>query len=120
MEVYCTRSGCPRPKKLFWGFRRIARRRRRCSKSTACGMPLILVGTLSAPKAARRGFEQRFLARDRYTPGMRQCAVKQFQPSGNLTLTSVELAHKLFECEAEVLEEIGSQHDQIPCLLSLR
>jgi len=50
--------------------------------------------------------------------GMRQCVVKQFQPSGNLT-SQLELK-KLFEREAEVLEEIGSQHDQIPtCMLSL-
>jgi len=30
--------------------------------------------------------------------------------------TQLELAQKLFEREAEVLEEIGSQHDQIPDL----
>jgi len=39
---------------------------------------------------------------------MRQCVVKQFQPSGDLTSTQLELAQKLFEREAEVLEEIGS------------
>lgn len=82
-------------------------------------MPLILVGRyLPLKLLGQGGFGAAFLARDRYTPGMRQCVVKQFQPSGNLTSTQLELAQKLFEREAEVLEEIGSQHDQIPDLFA--
>jgi len=46
---------------------------------------------------------------------MRQCgeAVSTLWRSNS---TQLELAQKLFEREAEVLEEIGSQHDQIPDL----
>jgi serine/threonine-protein kinase len=49
---------------------------------------------------------------------MRQCVVKQFLPAGNLTPTQLELAQRLFEREAEVLAELGNQHDQIPDLFA--
>jgi serine/threonine-protein kinase len=66
----------------------------------------------------RGGFGAAFLACDRYTPGMRQCVVKQFQPAGNLSETQLKLAQDLFEREAIVLEEIGTQHEQIPDLFA--
>jgi serine/threonine-protein kinase len=66
----------------------------------------------------RGGFGAAFLACDRYTPGMRQCVVKQFQPAGNLSATLLKLAQDLFEREAIVLEEIGTQHEQIPDLFA--
>ena len=120
MEVYCTRSGCPRPQNYFGDLEDSATLKTVQQKyCTTCGMPLILVGRyLPLKLLGQGGFGAAFLARDRYTPGMRQCVVKQFQPSGNLKLTQLELAHKLFEREAEVLEEIGSQHDQIPDLFA--
>ena len=49
---------------------------------------------------------------------MRQCVVKQFLPAGDLSPTQLQLAQDLFEREAVVLEEIGSQHDQIPDLFA--
>jgi serine/threonine-protein kinase len=118
MEVYCTRSGCPRPQNYFGDLDDSATLKTVQQKyCTTCGMPLILVGRyLPLKLLGQGGFGAAFLARDRYTPGMRQCVVKQFQPSGDLTSTQLELAQKLFEREAEVLEEIGSQHDQIPDL----
>ena len=120
MEVYCTRSGCPRPQNSFGDLEDSATLKTVQQKyCTTCGMPLILVGRyLPLKLLGQGGFGAAFLARDLYTPGMRQCVVKQFQPSRNLTLTQLELAHKLFEREAEVLEEIGSQHDQIPDLFA--
>jgi serine/threonine-protein kinase len=82
-------------------------------------MPLILSGRyLPIKLLGRGGFGAAFLARDRYTPKMRQCVVKQFQPAGDLTATQLATAQKLFEREAEVLEELGSQHDQIPDLFA--
>ncbi|GAB1538151.1 serine/threonine-protein kinase [Scytonema sp. NUACC21] len=82
-------------------------------------MPLILVGRyLPIKLLGQGGFGAAFLARDRYTPGMRQCVVKQFQPSGNLSVTQMHLAQDLFEREAEVLEQIGNQHEQIPDLFA--
>lgn len=82
-------------------------------------MPLILVGRYIPLKLlGKGGFGAAFLARDRYTPAMRQCVVKQFQPSGNLNLQQLKTAQDLFEREAEVLEELGSRHPQIPDLFA--
>ncbi|MBE9189492.1 serine/threonine protein kinase [Gloeocapsopsis crepidinum LEGE 06123] len=118
MEVFCTRSGCPRPQNFFADLDDSATLKTIQQKyCTACGMPLILVGRyLPLKLLGKGGFGAAFLARDRYTPGMRRCVVKQFQPSGNLTQTQLQVAHQLFEREAEVLEELGNQHDQIPNL----
>ena len=58
------------------------------------------------------------MARDRYTPKMRPCVVKQFKPAGELNPNQLDIAQKLFEREAEVLEELSHQHDQIPDLFA--
>ncbi|EKF03724.1 kinase domain protein [Tolypothrix sp. PCC 7601] len=82
-------------------------------------MPLMLDGRYVPIKLlGRGGFGAAFLALDRRIPGMRQCVVKQFQPTGNLTSTQLHLAQQLFEREAEVLAHIGNEHDQIPDLFA--
>ncbi|MDM9380570.1 serine/threonine-protein kinase [Chlorogloeopsis sp. ULAP01] len=118
MEIYCTRPGCPRPQNYFQDLDDHSTLRTVQQKyCTACGMPLILVSRYLPTKLlGKGGFGAAFLARDRYTPGMRQCVVKQFQPAGNLTTTQLQLAQDLFEREAVVLEEIGTQHERIPDL----
>ncbi len=64
------------------------------------------------------GFGAAFLARDRYTPAMRQCVAKLLQPSVSLTPAQLKIAQTLFEREAAVLEELGNEHSQIPSLLA--
>jgi len=70
MEVYCTRSGCPAPQNYF-GIEDSKTLKTVQKYCTTCGMPLILVGRYLPLKLGTRGFER--FARDRYTPGMRQC-----------------------------------------------
>jgi len=82
---------------------------------TQCGMPLILGGRyLPVKLLGQGGFGAAFLARDRYTTSLRQCVVKQFQPTGNLSPQQLAIAQGLFEREAAVLEDLGREHRQIP------
>lgn len=120
MEVYCTRPRCSRPQNFFPDLDDPATLRTVQQKyCMACGMPLILRDRYVPIKVlGRGGFGAAFLARDRDTPRMRLCVVKQFQPVGNMSDTQLQLAQNLFEREAEVLEEIGSQHDHIPDLFA--
>jgi serine/threonine-protein kinase len=71
-------------------------------------IPLRLLG--------KGGFGAAFYALDRYTPKIRPCVVKQFQPAGNFSPEELAVARSLFEREAEVLEELGNKHRQIPDL----
>ncbi len=120
MEIYCTRPSCPRPKNYFADLDDKATLKTAQQKyCTACGMPLILAGRYIPLKLlGKGGFGAAFLARDRYTPAMRQCVVKQFQPSGDLNPDQLAIAQELFEREAAVLEELGSHHPQIPDLFA--
>ena len=120
MEIYCTRPGCPRPQNLFADLDdKMTLQTAQQKFCTACGMPLILVGRyLPSKLLGKGGFGAAFLARDRYTPGMRQCVVKQFQPSGDLNRQQLEVAQGLFAREAEVLEQLGRRHPQIPDLFA--
>ncbi|MEL6222571.1 MAG: protein kinase [Cyanobacteria bacterium J06627_8] len=120
METYCTRPKCPRPTNTFPDLnnKNILKtvQQKFC---TTCGMPQILIGRYVPIKLlGQGGFGAAFLAIDRYTPTMRQCVVKQFLPSGNLSNDQLELAQKLFEREAEALESLGNPHPQIPNLLA--
>lgn len=120
MEIYCTRPGCPRPQNYFADLDDKATLKTVQQKyCTACGMPLILIGRYIPLKLlGQGGFGTAYLARDRYTPAMRQCVVKQFQPSGDLNQQQLKIAQDLFEREAAVLEELGSHHPQIPDLFA--
>lgn len=118
MEIYCTRPGCKRPRNLFADLDDQNTLKTVQQKfCITCGMPLILLGRyLPLNLLARGGFGAAFLARDRYTPGMRKCVVKQFQPTTS-DPEQLTIAKGLFYREGEVLEELGS-HPQIPDLLA--
>jgi serine/threonine-protein kinase len=120
MELQCTRPTCPKPLNRFPDLDDTTTLKSISQKyCITCGMPQILAGRyLPLKLLGRGGFGAAFLAIDRYTPTMRQCVVKQFQPSGNLTPDQLQLAHRLFEREAEVLESLGNRHPQIPNLLA--
>ena len=120
MEVYRTRPGCPRPQNYFPDLDDSSLLKTVQQKfCTTCGMPLILSGRyLPVRLLGQGGFGAAFLARDRYTPAMRQCVAKLLQPSVSLTPAQLKIAQTLFEREAAVLEELGNEHSQIPSLLA--
>ena len=120
MEVFCTRPHCQHPQNHFPDLDDIKTLKTVPQKfCTNCGMPLILRDHyLPIKLLATGGFGAAFLAIDRDTPRMRQCVVKQFQPSGNLTEEALEKSRILFTQEAGVLEEIGNEHQQIPKLFA--
>ncbi|MFO5474374.1 MAG: protein kinase domain-containing protein, partial [Dolichospermum sp.] len=120
MQVHCTRPYCQRPENHFADLDDIQTLKTVQQKyCITCGMPLILRDRyLPIKLLATGGFGAAFLAIDRDTPRMRQCVVKQFQPSGNLTEEALEKSRILFTQEAGVLEEIGNEHQQIPKLFA--
>ncbi len=117
MEVYCTRPTCNHLNvfpDLSTGNTIKTVNQKFCVK---CGMPLILAGRyLTERLLARGGFGAAYLARDRYTPTMKKCVVKQLLPVG-LAPNQMEFAKELFDREGAVLEELG-RHPQIPDLLA--
>lgn len=120
MDIYCTRPGCPRPQNTYPDLDQAGTLQTVQQKyCTSCGMPLILVGRyLPTRLLGQGGFGAAFLSVDRYTPTLRQCVVKQFQPSGDLSPDQIKIAQELFTREAEVLEQIGNKHPLIPDLFA--
>jgi serine/threonine protein kinase len=63
------------------------------------------------------GFGPTYIAEDTKRPGKPQCVVKQLRlPTKNPN--TFQIHQRLFQTEAEILEKLGQQHDQIPRLLA--
>jgi serine/threonine protein kinase len=120
MELYCTHPSCPKPQNVFPSLddpETLKTVKQQFCMS--CGMPLILEGRYLTTKIlGEGGFGTAYLGRDRLTPKMRQCAIKQFKPSMAMTPQQLTVARDLFHREAEILEQIGSEHPQIPNLFA--
>jgi serine/threonine protein kinase len=61
------------------------------------------------------GFSNTFLAEDTYLPSGRRCVIKQLRPvihDANIH----QLVQERFQREAAILEALGNNHHQIPCL----
>lgn len=116
MDLYCTRPGCLKPVNHFTDLDDPAILRTVPQKyCITCGMPLILAGHFIPHRLlGQGGFGAAFLGCDRHTSSFRQCVIKQFQPSGNLTPAQLQVAQDLFKREGKALEELGNAHPQIP------
>jgi serine/threonine-protein kinase len=62
------------------------------------------------------GFSQTYLAKDIHRPSNPTCVVKHFKPASS-DQSFLQTAQRLFQAEAEILEEIG-HHNQVPQLLA--
>ncbi|HIK05895.1 MAG TPA: tetratricopeptide repeat protein [Trichormus sp. M33_DOE_039] len=62
------------------------------------------------------GFGDTFVACDTHLPGSPKCVVKKLQPQSK-DPTTLEIARRLFDTEAQVLYKLGT-HDRIPQLLA--
>ncbi len=120
MELLCTRPACPKPVNDFPELDDARTLKLTRDKFCGCcGMPLILGDRyLPVQLLGQGGFGAAYLARDRHTPGMRPCVVKQFKPAVPLTHQQHQLAYELFMREGEVLEDLGREHLQIPDLFA--
>ena len=117
MDILCTRPSCDRLNSFPDLDNRNTLQTAQQKFCTRCGMPLILAGRyLPVKLLGQGGFGAAFLALDRFTPTMRFCVVKQFQPTGNLNAQQLAIAEGLFEREATILEQLGNKNEQIPDL----
>jgi CHASE2 domain-containing sensor protein/tRNA A-37 threonylcarbamoyl transferase component Bud32 len=63
------------------------------------------------------GFGETYIAEDLHRPERPTCVVKKLSPASS-NPKHLKLARRLFQREAETLELLGQQHDQIPQLLA--
>ncbi len=121
MKIYCTRPGClGADRNNFTDLEDQMTLKTVQQKFCAtCGMPLILDGRyLPERLLGQGGFGTAYLAKDRRSPTLKYCVVKQFQPSFDLNPQQLATAQNLFEREAHVLEHLGNKHPQIPDLFA--
>lgn len=121
MKIYCTRPGCVgADRNNFTDLEdQMTLKTVQQKFCTTCGMPLILDGRYLPEKLlGQGGFGTAYLAKDRRSPALKSCVVKQFKPSSDLNPQQLATAQVLFEREAHVLEQLGNKHLQIPDLFA--
>jgi serine/threonine protein kinase len=117
MDIYCTRPNCPDPINAFpiledSIFRSV--QQRYCA---ACTMPLILDGRyLPLTRLGGGAFGTTFLGIDLRSAKQRHCVIKQLQLRPDLADNQIEGVKRAFRREAEILELLGDNHQQIPTL----
>ncbi|BBA79537.1 serine/threonine protein kinase [cyanobacterium endosymbiont of Rhopalodia gibberula] len=62
------------------------------------------------------GFGETFLAIDTQMPSTRKCVIKQLKPTLQQSQSIPQWLQERFKLEAAVLEKLGENHPQIPCL----
>lgn len=62
------------------------------------------------------GFGKTFLAIDTQMPSVRKCVIKQLKPTLQQSQSIPQWLQERFKLEAAVLERLGENHPQIPCL----
>jgi eukaryotic-like serine/threonine-protein kinase len=76
----------------------------------------VLLGRYRIEKSlAVSGFGETYLAIDLHLPGQRQVVLKHLKPPNDDPAT-LRIAQRMFESEAQVLEELGENSDRIPRL----
>ena len=120
MNITCSRPYCKHPINSFGELKNASLLKTVQQKyCISCGMPLILAGRyLPTRLLGKGGFGAAYLAVDRYSPTMRKCVVKQFQPEGDFGEAELAVALELFDREALVLDNLGNRHPQIPDLFA--
>lgn len=118
MQIYCTRPGCQNPLNSFPDFASTAcvgeKHQKYCA---ACGMPLILENRYLPQQPLSRGaFGTTFQALVMDSPINLKCVVKRLQPPLHLNSTQLEAVTRAFRREADVLNQLGDRHSQIPAL----
>ncbi|MBP5976987.1 CHASE2 domain-containing protein [Brasilonema sp. CT11] len=77
----------------------------------------LLKGRYKIIESLGRGFSYTYLAQDTQRPSHPLCVVKQLR-FAHEEETFLNVARRLFQTEAEILEVLGNKHDHIPQLLA--
>ena len=120
MEVYCTRPRCPHPQNYFADLDDITD----VKNNTAKILHYLWYATdiRWSIRDQSSCWEEGDLAQPSWHaiaefPECVNVLLSSSNHAGNLTSTQLQLAQQLFEREAEVLAQIGHEHEQIPELI---
>jgi serine/threonine protein kinase len=110
MDLVCTKPNCTGQSPIPEDRASLKALRQDCPR---CGLPLVLADRY-LPLSHLKG--RAYLAIDRHSPALRRCVVKVFAPPVGLSPEQQAQAQARFEQEAQLLEQLGNGHPQIPDL----